>query len=214
MVKPVIDLHFTEEAKGFISIDADSYELGFLKGKENNDFFMFHSDIVIEDLFTFNKNPSLPSPMFGWIYSNIFGGKIPYEKAYYNLYIDTDNPKHKYMKYRIYFRSKLSKEEYTFYGFKEVKDNSLCDLWKDTTVFYTRIYKGFTEREDDLEVIAKGIIEILALDFLRQLTTFRPKGADLFTNLEAFSDFNKMFLGTLYNIYAPNVLTNVCTPKK
>lgn len=213
MEKPVIDLHFTEDAKGFISIDADSYESGFTKGKENNDFFMFHSDIVIEDLFTFNKNPSLPSPMYGWIYSNLFGGKVPYEKAYYNLYIDTDNPKHKYMKYRIHFKSKLSKEDYTFYGFKEVKDNSLCDLWKDTTVFYTRIYKGFTEREDDEGVIAKGIIEIFMLDFLKQLTTFRPKGSDLFTNLEAFSGFNKMFLGTLYNIYAPNVLTKGCERK-
>ena len=65
--------------------------------------------------------------------------------------------------------------------------------------------KGNTEREDDVDVIAKGMVKMYMLDFLKQLTTFRVKGADPVNNLKAFADFNKMFLGTLYDIYAPKL---------
>ena len=205
MEKPVVELTFTEEMKGFLTLGAENFESGFKEGKEANRFFMFHSEITIEDVFKFDKTPSLSSPMKGWIESELFGGKVPYEKAFFNLYVDTDNPKHKFMKYRIYFKNKLSGEDLTLFGFKDIKDDPLFDIWEDTTTLFTRIYKGITDREDDIDVIAKGIVKIYMLDFLKQLTTFRVKGADPVTNLEAFVDFNKMFLGTLYDVYAPKL---------
>ena len=86
--------------------------------------------------------------MYGWIHSNLLVEKVPYEKAYYNLYIDTDNPKHKYMKYRIHFKSKLSKDDYTFYGFKEVKKIiHYVSCGKIRLFSILQIYKGYTERE-------------------------------------------------------------------
>ena len=197
MEKPVVELTFTEEMKGFLTLGAENFESGFKEGKEANRFFMFHSEITIEDVFKFDKTPSLASPMKGWIESELFGGKVPYEKAFFNLYVD--------MKYRIYFKNKLSGEDLTLFGFKDIKDDPLFDIWEDTTTLFTRIYKGITDREDDTGVIAKGIIKIYMLDFLKQLTTFRVKGADPVTNLEAFVDFNKMFLGTLYDVYAPKL---------
>lgn len=206
MEKPKVELTFTEEMKGFLTLGALDFESGFKQGKEANRFFMFHSDITIEDVFVFDKTPSLASPMKGWIESELFGGKIPFEKAFFNLYVDTDNPKHKFMKYRIFFKNKTNNEDLTLFGFKDIKDDPLFDIWEDTTTLFTRIYKGITEREDDVDVIAKGIVKIYMLDFLKQLTTFRVKGADKTTNLEAFVDFNKMFLGTLYDVYAPKLI--------
>lgn len=205
MEKPKVELTFTEEMKGFLTLGALDFESGFKQGKEANRFFMFHSEITIEDVFVFDKTPSLASPMKGWIESELFGGKIPYEKAFFNLYVDTDNPKHKFMKYRIYFKNKINNEDLTLFGFKDIKDDPIFDIWEDTTTLFTRIYKGITDREDDTDVIAKGIVKIYMLDFLKQLTTFRVKGADKKTNMEAFIDFNKMFLGTLYDVYAPNL---------
>lgn len=205
MEEPIVELTFTEEMKGFLTMSALDFHTGFKDGKEANRFFMFHSDITIEDVFKFDKTPSLASPMKGWIESELFGGTIPYDNANFNLYVDTDNPKHKYMKYRIYFKNKISGEDLTLFGFKDIKDDPAFDIWEDTTTLYTRIYKGNTEREDDVDVIAKGIVKIYMLDFLKQLTTFRVKGADPVNNLKAFADFNKMFLGTLYDIYAPKL---------
>lgn len=205
MEKPKVELTFTEEMKGFLTLGAADFESGFKQGKEANRFFMFHSEITIEDVFVFDKTPSIASPMKGWIESELFGGKIPYEKAFFNLYVDTDNPKHKFMKYRIYFKNKINNEDLTLFGFKDIKDDPIFDIWEDTTTLFTRIYKGITDREDDTDVIAKGIVKIYMLDFLKQLTTFRVKGADKKTNMEAFIDFNKMFLGTLYDVYAPNL---------
>ena len=109
------------------------------------------------------------------------------------------------MKYRIYFKNIISGEDLTLFGFKDIKDDPIFDIWEDTTTLFTRIYKGITDREDDIDVIAKGIVKIYMLDFLKQLTTFRVKGADPVTNLEAFVDFNKMFLGTLYDVYSPKL---------
>jgi hypothetical protein len=200
-----VELTFTEQMKGYISFNTESFLSGFEKGKIENNFFMFNSDIYIEDVFKFNKEPSLPSTMKGWIESELFGGKAYYDKAFFNLYVDTENPKHKYMKYRIFFKNPANKQEFTLFGFKDIKDDPIFDIWEDTTTLYTRIYQGFTESESDEGVIAKGILKIYMLDFLKQLTTFRTTGSDTATNLKAFIEFNKMFLGTLYDVYAPKL---------
>ena len=77
-------------------------------------------------------------------------------------------------------------EALTLSGHKIIKDDPGFDLWHDTTTLYTRILRGHVTAEEEkaleqngqLEpaVAGSGIIVIPFFSFLKQLTTFAPRG--------------------------------------
>jgi cholesterol oxidase len=52
--------------------------------------------------------------------------------------------------------------------------------------------------------LAVGILRIHVADFARQLTTFRVRGGSLASNLGALSRFGALFMGKLWETYAPS----------
>ena len=64
---------------------------------------------------------------------------------------------------------------YSFYGFKEIKDEKGFDIWSDTTTLYITLYEG---GDDQSNVRGKGILKIAIGDFISQLQTMKAINGD------------------------------------
>ena len=110
------------------------------------------------------------------------------------------------MLYRL-FSTDMSGQPFTLSGFKDVADDPQSDIeeiWKDTSTLYTRILRGHAtagEEKTGAEVLASGIINILKLDYAKQLTTFKTSGGTQEERIAAQFGFGKLFLGSLWEVY-------------
>jgi hypothetical protein len=111
------------------------------------------------------------------------------------------------MNYRLWFTDDQGRK-LTMLGFKDVKDDQGPDQWEDTTTLFTSVKKGHLMPADDAaaETLAAGIIKIQPLDFLAQMTTFRLKGGTIADQLGALTQFGRLFMGKLWDVYGQNVL--------
>ena len=201
-------LQFTEEMKGFISLGESDYDQGFRRGKTMNDALMFHLDIKVDGVNRFVVNPRHEADAEGYLECAAFGGRLPVEKGIFNLFVSDEDPAHKKMLYRLFFRDSTG-EALTLSGFKDIKDDPGFDIWADTTTLFTHIYRGHVQANDEAksELMASGIIHIYLLDFLKQLTTFRVEGPTTEDKAAAFARFGKLFMGKLWDVYARELLS-------
>ncbi len=203
-----VTVSFTEEMKGYITLSPErmDYQAAHDRGKKENNFFMFHLTITIEDVDFFVNDPRQQAVAVGWIKNKQFGGKRPVEKGVFNLFVDAGQPDKniKNMRYRLFFQD-ANGRKLTFTGHKVVQDDGVTNIWHDTTTLYSRVYEGTVEPEQDetAAVVASGIIIILPQDFAKQLTTFRSTGPNFKARREGMSKFIKIFAGTLYEEYMP-----------
>lgn len=199
-----ISFQFTEQMKGYISPGATEYIDGYADGKKAKNYIMFELTIRTEDVDEFVANPAHECGATGYIDCDSLGGKCALEKGAFNLFINSDGPNQKQMRYRLLFKDGNG-NPLTFYGYKEVVDDGLIEIWHDTSTLYTTIYAGHVtmEEQETAEVKARGILHILPLDFAHQLTTFRSDGKTLAQRAHAFETFGRMFLGSLWEVYGP-----------
>lgn len=212
-------LSFTEEMKGFWSVDETDYESGFEKGKNAGTDLMFHLTITIDGVHAFAVRPEHEtSDVVGYVRSNALGGERPVEKATFNLFTDAVDPAVKYMLYRLRFTDQ-SGQPLTLSGRKIIKDDPHSDVWRATTTLYTRILKGDVDAAAEEAAgkepgklasisLGAGIIIIHMLDFLKQLTTFRVQAPTTAERLSALSEFGRLFFGKLWDVYAREILTS------
>jgi cholesterol oxidase len=195
--------------KGYVAFGETDFDRGFRKGREEDNFLMFHLTIEVDGVERFVGDPRREASAKGYVRSEALGGELPVEKGVFNLFVDQGDPGLKRMLYRLFFRDGGGKP-LTLSGFKLVEDDPGSDLWTDTTTLFTRILRGHVGAEDeaDAEVVASGIIKIYFLDFLKQLTTFRTEGPTPAERATALSRFGKLFLGDLWNVYARRVLSS------
>ncbi|CAB1062314.1 Glucose-methanol-choline (GMC) oxidoreductase:NAD binding site [Olavius sp. associated proteobacterium Delta 1] len=193
---------FTEEMKGFFTEGETSYTRGAERGEDNNTNIMFHLTITIDDLDAISKNPGQDAEAVGYIESEALGGRMEVQMGRFNLFVDDPERDEKRMLYRLFF-SDPNGRQLTLSGFKVIRDDPGFDLWSDTTTLYTQIFEGHVEAKDEesLEPVAKGIIYINMLDFLKQLTTFQAEAPTAAERLEALQKFGKLFLGELWEAY-------------
>ena len=196
-------LQFTEEMKGYVAVGERDYESGWRQGRKDGNSFMFHLTIKIEGVNRFVTRPEHEARAEGWIQNANLGGRRAVEKGVFNLFVHENDPTHKKMLYRLFFRDAKG-NPYTLSGHKDIHDDPGFDVWSDTTTLYVRIYKGRVEAtdEDSAEVYACGILKIYILDFLKQLGTFRVEGPTLHDRGAALLRFGRLFLGKLWDVYA------------
>ena len=198
-------LEFTEEMKGFITFGETDYRAAYKKGKEDETSFMFRLTIAINDVDRFVDEPAHPGSASGWIDCEDLGGQRPVERGWFNLFVDADNPRISKMLYRLHFTDGLG-DPRTMIGFKEVRDDPGLDVWEDTSTLYTTVVPGHVQPDEDPpEASAAGILRIQVLDFAQQMTTFRTSGPDVESRRKALTAFNRLFLGKLWDLYAPRV---------
>jgi len=206
-VKPTpIAFQFTEEMKGFVTFGETNFEDGFRDGKESGDALMYHLVIRTEDTAEFVKNPKHESGATGYIKCDRLGGKRLVEKGVFNLLTDSADLDRKIMAYRLFF-SDADGQPLTLSGKKRVQDNPGANPYKDTTTLYTNIFNGHISEEEEpaSEIVAAGIIRILTLDLMKQMTTFRAYGGTFAERAKAFEEYGSFFLEKVWDVYKPSL---------
>lgn len=202
-----VTVGFTEEMKGYVAFSSErmDYQAGHDQGKKEGNFFMFHLTITVPDIDFFVNDPREQAGAVGWVKCKQLGGKLEVEKGVFNLFVDTGKPDEyvKNMRYRLFFKDKNGRK-LTFHGHKVVKDDGVMNIWHDTTHLYSRIYEGYVEEGGDEQapLVATGIIIILPRDFAKQLTTFNATGPTREARRDGLLKFGKIFMGTLWEVYA------------
>jgi cholesterol oxidase len=199
---PTVSVSFTEEMKGFVALGETDHERGFRIGRENGTALMFRLTITADDLEAFIADRDHLASAEGFVRCAALGGERPVERGLFNLFVaDEADRRRKRMLYRLHFADGTGRP-LTLSGFKVIEDDPGFDLWHDTTTLYTRILAGHMEPGEDetAEGVAAGIIHIRAVDFAKQLTTFRtdPPG-----RIDAIARFGALFAGDLWETYRP-----------
>jgi hypothetical protein len=194
-------VRFTEEMLGHVTFGELDFARGAQQDRDGSGAFKFHLTIEVDDIESFSNDPLRPATAVGWIESDAFGGRLPVEQGWFNLFVDVE-PGVKHMLYRLWFNDGVG-HPLTMTGFKLVKDDAGFDVWKDTTTLFTRVLQGHVEEggDDAATVIASGIIIIRARDFAKQLTTFRAGGPSVAAQLGALFKFGWIFTAQLAQAY-------------
>jgi cholesterol oxidase len=194
-------VRFTEEMLGHVTFGETDFARGAQPDRDGSSAFKFHLTIDVEDIESFSNDPLRPATAVGYVVGDAFGGKLPVEQGWFNLFVDVE-PGVKHMLYRLWFRDGVG-NPLTMTGFKLVSDDAGFDVWKDTTTLFTRILQGHVpEGEDGTAVIlASGTIIIRARDFAKQLTTFRAGGPSVGAKLGALAKFGLIFAQQLAETY-------------
>jgi hypothetical protein len=194
-------VRFTEEMLGHVTFGELDFARGAQPNRDGSGAFKFHLTIEVEDIESFSNDPLRPATAVGWIQSDAFGGRLPVERGWFNLFVDVE-PGVKHMLYRLWFRDGAG-HPLTMTGFKLVKNDAGFDVWKDTTTLFTRVLGGHVDEGDDdtATVIASGIIVIRARDFAKQLTTFRAGGPGIGAQLGGLVKFGVIFVQQLAEAY-------------
>jgi cholesterol oxidase len=194
-------VRFTEEMLGHVTFGELDFARGAQPNRDGSGAFKFHLTIEVSDIESFGNDPLRPATADGWIESDAFGGKLPVERGWFNLFVDVE-PGVKHMLYRLWFRDGAG-HPLTMTGFKLVKNDAGFDVWKDTTTLFTRVLGGHVDEGDDdtATVIASGIIVIRARDFAKQLTTFRAGGPGIGAQLGGLAKFGVIFVQQLAEAY-------------
>src|SRR5262249_50231664 len=115
------------------------------------------------------------------------------------------------MRYRLYCRTQDGRRGFLLYGFKRIAHQSGRPLplavWRETTTLYVSVFELTALGADALaeqtwQLVAIGIVRIRWADFVRQLVTFRSRGAPgvpgHIQNLWTFARFFVVALASVY----------------
>jgi cholesterol oxidase len=194
-------LQFTEEMKGFVTLDETDPQRGYDQGRADGTRLMFHLTIRTEDVDGFVSDPQHEAAAGGYVDCDAFGGERPVQQGVFNLFVG-DRPEHRKMLYRLFFADSVG-HPLTLSGFKDVYDDPGFDVWRDTSTLYTTVYAGHVapSEESTARVVAAGIITIHIPDFVKQLTTFRVAGPGVGAIPAGLEKFGRLFLGQLWAVY-------------
>jgi len=207
MTTEKVSVQFTEEMKGYVTFgEHENFESGYENGEKNGSRLMFQLTIKIPDVDFFVRDPDEEGVAEGWIECPLLGGKLIVEEGHFNCFMDDGAPDKnaKKMRYRLFFHDQNGRA-LTLSGHKNVIDDGLHNVWRDTSTLYCKILEGHVPREQEPSAwaLATGILHIQPLDFAHQLTTFRSDGATFEARLNALRKFGGLFLGTLWDVYFP-----------
>ncbi|TVU58168.1 GMC family oxidoreductase [Paenarthrobacter nitroguajacolicus] len=215
--KDPTSVRFTEQMHGWFSPGVTDPEKGRSLGRDRSRKVMFELTITAEDIDAFAADPSHPATAEGYVLADYFGGRMPVERGWFNLFVtdtSSDGRPARRMLYRLWLRDPGG-TPFTFTGHKLIHNEAGFDLWPDTTTLYATILRGHvpppekalatadstpdsaqTQQQDG--VVGAGILHIRPLDFAKQLTTFRAEGPAPAAGLVTFG---RLFGGELWQVY-------------
>ncbi|MFI2566235.1 GMC oxidoreductase [Paenarthrobacter sp. NPDC018779] len=223
-------VRFTEQMHGWFSPGMSDPEKGRMLGRDRSRKIMFELTIIAEDIEAFVADPSHPAKAEGYVLADYFGGRMPVERGWFNLFVEdesTDGRPARRMLYRLWLRDPGG-TPFTFTGYKQIHNEAGFDLWPDTTILYATILRGHVPPDADTKppdadtkppdadtqqtgsgsvvadrgVVGAGILYIRPLDFAKQLTTFRAAGPAPAAGLAAFM---QLFAGELWQVYGRGI---------
>jgi cholesterol oxidase len=214
-----IGVQFTETMRGFFSAKVkDDYERAASQGDMDGTSFEFTLTITSDNLEEMLLNSAHSARMVGTVKApSLSAEPLDVTDGEFNLFVENpDQVETRNMRYRM----KMTAEEgrsYYFEGFKVIRDDSVFNIWRDTTTLFITIHEGASP---DSPVLGKGILKISPADFATQLTTMKITGAPgVGERLKAASKFGMFFAGTLFDTYGgitkgPTLLNPDAVPRK
>ena len=193
-------IQFTERMTGYFAVDADSYEAGYDKGKQDDSELSFVLTVHSDNIDRMLKDPNHPAELMGSVQAPALSGDdLTVTDGLFNLFTeDSEDDDIRYMKYNMKLKSEED-EIYYFEGHKVIHDDPGFDLWADTTTLFVTLHSGDTS---DAPVLGKGILKIKPDDFRKQIGTVRITGTE--KNVEQLkykAKFLKFFSENIVDVY-------------
>ncbi|MDR6437235.1 cholesterol oxidase [Paenarthrobacter nicotinovorans] len=142
--KEATSVRFTEQMHGWFSPGIADPEKGRSLGRDRSRKIMFELTIIAEDIEAFASDPNHPARAEGYVLADYFGGRMPVERGWFNLFVqetaDAAAPARR-MLYRLWLRDPGG-TPFTFTGHKLIRNEAGFDLWADTTTLYATILRG------------------------------------------------------------------------
>lgn len=200
-------LRFTERMVGRVAFgEQDAQEVSPSEGRATADLAL-HVTVDIRGVDRFIVGPEHEGSLRGEVICQELGGRLPVERGTFQLFVETSDPEHLQMRYRLHFTDRAG-HRLTLSGHKDVNEDSRRGVWKDTSVLHTRILRGHVDADEESAApsVASGSVHIRPADFLKQLTTFRVEAPTLSGRVTTLGRFGRFFAGKLWDVYAQDVL--------
>lgn len=190
-------IQFKETMAGGFSLEATEPDVGSNMGKLAGTEMAMHAQVDIDDIDKFVSESYHPGSLIGSIDFPPMGMGMVANSGVFNLFYPTDNPKLKLMVYELAFEHQG--EQFYLAGKKEVRDESVLDLWPGTTTLYTRLHKG-TDKTGP--VVGAGILSLGVTDLIKLVSTIEVLHASSGTDkVKTIAKFGKFFMGELWDSY-------------
>lgn len=192
-----VGITFREVMSGAFALGATDPAEGEKKGRSEGSVMTMHAAIDIDDIDLFVSDPNHLGGLSGTLDFTPFGEDIPAPTGVFNLFRPTEDPTLKLMVYELGFQH--GGKSYYLAGQKDVRDDPVFDLWRDTTTLYTKLYEG-TDKSGP--VAGAGILTLGVKELLKLVSTMRAQGATSVTqSTEALAKIGSFFLGQLWDTY-------------
>lgn len=174
-----LGIQFTERMTGWAASSDDiphNHQAAARAGEAANTPISFVFTIVADELDAFLRDPTRPARMIGTVTAPALSSE-PMQSDYgtFRLFVpDQDRVGAVHMLYQAHFTA-TSGRTFFLNGHKDIGDDGLLDLWRDTTTLLIDVYEGV---DDTGALAARGILTIKPKDFVRQLRSMRAVGAD------------------------------------
>jgi cholesterol oxidase len=201
MSSQTVGISFSEVMSGGFALGATDPTAGEKQGRKEGSEMTMHGTITIDDIDRFVADPNHLGGLAGTLDFTPFGDGLAATTGVFNLFKPTGDPKLTLMVYEMGFTH--GGKSYYMAGQKNVRDDPMFDLWKDTTTLYTRLYEG-TDKSGP--VAGAGVLTLGVKELLKLLSTLEATGAGSFTEKsEAIAKFGRFFLGELWDTYVRHV---------
>lgn len=197
MQNPTLGITFRETmAGGFILGETDP-SIGSDRGKLAGKILAMHATITVQDLGRFIDDPDHLGQINGSIDFAPFGENIPAKAGVFNLFSPSGQPGLRLMVYEMAFAA--NGQDYYLAGKKEVRDDSILNMWHETTTLITQLHQGVDKGGP---VVGAGILTLGPLDLMRMISTMHAlNAASAAEGIEAMTKFGRFFLGKLWDSY-------------
>ncbi|QSQ22536.1 patatin-like phospholipase family protein [Pyxidicoccus parkwayensis] len=196
MTEPAPDLTFRETMSGPLALGVTDPMAGAQQGRATP--FTMHCTISVDDMDAFEKDANHAARLVAHVSFPPFGEDISVREGAFNLFRNTDDPNTRLMTYSLRFEA--NGKEYVLEGTKTIHDDRGPDLWKDTTRLYSQLHEGPDARGP---VVGAGVLTLGVGQLLKLIASMRSAREGL-KGVEMVGRFGKLFLGTLWEIYAPH----------
>jgi len=191
-------IRFTETMRGFAtSADVDTYDEAAADGRRAGSRLEFTVTITIDSLDAMLADPNHAGRITGTVSApTLSSTPLRVLDGEFNLFAsDPTSVNTTRMKYRMSLASDAG-EKFRLDGFKVIRKDRGDSIWRDTTTLFVTVTR------EDGSVAAKGILEILPADFMKQMTTMEAIGAaNPVEGLRAIARFGQFFAGVLFDTY-------------
>ncbi len=197
MSEQATGISFREVMSGGFALGETDPEAGRQKGQAVGSSLALHATVMIRDLDQFIDEPGHPGTLTGSIDCAAFGGTVEGTTGVFTLFSPSGQPGLRYMVYELGFQ--YAGKPYYLAGRKEVRDDSVLDMWKQTTTLYTLLHDG---PDASGPIVGAGILSLGVADLTRMLGTVSTPGTtDAAQSAAAIAKFGRFFLGQLWDSY-------------